>query len=278
MQLTIGAQPGSPGAANEDSTAAGQDIFVVLDGATVRTDSGCIHGVAWFAEHLGMAIKNHASLGPADALAAAISWIAEKHRDTCVLSHPGTPSAAVAIIQVDGDVLRYLVLGDVTVVIDTESGLQVVSDQRISQTALAERAAADAMLATDPGKAATLVRMKRAELAARNVPGGYWIAAADPAAAQHAITGVVPLSDVRQIAALSDGAARAVDLYGLYDWSGVLDVLRDAGPEELIRQVRAVEASDPEGVRWPRNKISDDATAVYCAGLSPNGGGPRPAA
>lgn len=273
MQIAIGTSPGTPGAVNEDSTAAGGDVLVVLDGATVRTDSGCIHGVAWFAAQLGEAIKDHAFLGLTGALAAAISWTAERHRGTCDLSHPGTPSAAVAIVQVDGDVLRYLVLGDVTVVIDADSGLRVVSDQRVSQTAPVERAAADAMLATDPGKTATLVRMKRAELAARNVPGGYWIAAADPTAAQHAITGAVPLSDVRQVAALSDGAARAVDLFGLYDWTGVLDVLRDAGPDELIRQVRAVEASDPEGVRWPRNKISDDATAVYCtAEVEPRAG------
>jgi hypothetical protein len=264
VQVAIAAQPGSLDGASEDSTATGPDILVLLDGATARTGTGCIHGVSWFASHLADGIKGHAALGPVGALAAAINQTADLHRDTCDLSHPGTPSAAVAIVQVAEGTLRYLVLGDVTVVIDTANGLRVISDQRVSQTALAERAAADAMHAGDPEKPAALVRMKHAELAARNVPGGFWVATTDPAAAEHALTGEISLSEVRQVAALSDGAARAVEPFGLYDWPGALDVLRESGPGELIRQVRAAESSDPEATRWPRNKLSDDATAAYC--------------
>ena len=222
MQVTIAAEPGSPGRANEDSTATGPDIFVLLDGATARTETGCVHGVSWFAGRLAEGIKERARLGPAGALAAAISRTADLHRDTCDLSHPGTPSAAVAIIQVTGRIMRYLVLGDVTVVIDSVDGIRVVSDQRVSRTAAAERAAADAIPAGDPEKAAALVRMKHVELAARNVPGGFWVATTDPAAAEHALTGEVPVSAVRQVAVLSDGAARAVE-FGLSDWPDVLD-------------------------------------------------------
>jgi hypothetical protein len=40
-------------------------------------------------------------------------------------------------------------------------------------------------------------------------------------------------------------------------------VLSAAGPDELLRQVRAAEAVDPKGRQWPRTKRSDDATAVY---------------
>jgi hypothetical protein len=266
MQVAIAAEPGSAGAASEDSTATGPDILVLLDGATARTGTGCIHGVSWFAARLADGIKDHSELGPTRALAAAISGTADLHRDTCDLSHPGTPSAAVAIVQVTGRIMRYLVLGDVTVVIDSVDGIRAVSDQRVSQTAADERAAADAMHASDPDKAAALVRMKHAELAARNVPGGFWVATTDPAAAEHALTGEIPVTEVRQVAVLSDGAARAVE-FGLYDWPDVLDILRDDGPDALIRQVRGAEESDPEATRWPRNKISDDATAAYITAL-----------
>jgi hypothetical protein len=40
-------------------------------------------------------------------------------------------------------------------------------------------------------------------------------------------------------------------------------LLEESGPDELVRQVRAAEAVDPEGRQWPRTKRSDDATAVY---------------
>jgi hypothetical protein len=39
--------------------------------------------------------------------------------------------------------------------------------------------------------------------------------------------------------------------------------LDESGPDELVRQVRAAEAVDPDGRQWPGTKRSDDATAVY---------------
>ena len=161
--------------------------------------------------------------------------------------------------------LEYLVLGDVTVLIDTADGIQVITDDRVDKTARAERDEADRYPFGSAEKQAALLRMKHAELAARNQPGGYWVAAADPFAAQHAITGEVPLDSVRRVAVLTDGAARLVALFGLLDWPDVLDVLEQNGPTELIRRVRAIEAADPSCMKWARNKRSDDATAVYAA-------------
>ena len=43
----------------------------------------------------------------------------------------------------------------------------------------------------------------------------------------------------------------------------LLALLDENGPDELLRQVRAAEAVDPEGRQWPRTERSDDATAVY---------------
>ena len=226
-------------------------MVVVLDGATARTETGCVHGVAWYARHLANAIIGHPDLPPEDALARAIVQTADHHR-TCDLEHPGTPSAAVAIVQAQPDILRYLVLGDVTMVVDTRHGLQVVTDDRVSKTALAERAVADALPNGSPQKAEALVRMKHAELAARNVPGGFWVATADPHVVRHALTGEFPLADVFRVALLTDGAARAVEPLQLHDWGSLVDLLSSVDPEELIRQVRAAESKDPDATRWPR--------------------------
>jgi hypothetical protein len=62
---------------------------------------------------------------------------------------------------------------------------------------------------------------------------------------------------------LSDGASRLVDPFELATWEELLALLDESGPDELLRQVRAAEAVDPEGRQWPRTKHSDDATAVY---------------
>ena len=67
------------------------------------------------------------------------------------------------------------------------------------------------------------------------------------------------------IALLSDGAARLTEVYHLMAWPALVDVLRDEGPAGLIQRVRAAEASDPDGTRWPRHKARDDATGLYWA-------------
>lgn len=257
--------PGDPAVPNEDWVAVTSDLVVVADGATIRTETGCGHGAAWYTRKLGAAVIAGAASRSTlltTVLAHAIGEVAALHPE-CRLSHPGTPSAGIAIVRFEGDVLCWLALGDVTIVLDTTDGLKVVSDQRVSATAAAERAEVDRHLIGSPEKAAALLPMKHAELAARNRPGGYWIAAADPVAVDHAITGEVAVDMVQRLAVLTDGAARAVDMFGLYQsWLPALDDLEKTGAHEFIQRIRQVEAGDPRGVMYPRNKVSDDASAV----------------
>jgi hypothetical protein len=100
-----------------------------------------------------------------------------------------------------------------------------------------------------------------------NQPHGYWIAAANPAAAYEAVTGTAPLHGpdrVRRAALLTDGASAAVEQFKLLDWRGLLDVLTDHGPHELIRRVRNAENVNHDAHSHPRYKRHDDATAALC--------------
>ena len=236
----------------------------MLDGQTARTDTGCSHGVAWYTAHLGAAIVA-AATDPAtpldDALAAAIEATAKLHPN-CDLTSPATPGAAVAIVRL-GPRIDYLVLGDVTIALDTGRRVQVIVDDRVERTAVPERRYVDRFPIGSPEKAEGLIRMKHAELAARNTLGGFWVAAADPTSARHAITGSVDANQVKRLAVLTDGAARIVTHFRSLRWPGLLDLLDSAGPAAVVRRVRALEAADPLGKKWPRNKRSDDASVVY---------------
>jgi hypothetical protein len=66
----------------------------------------------------------------------------------------------------------------------------------------------------------------------------------------------------RDLVLLTDGAARAVIPFRIYDWPSLLSAVTMDGPKELIRHVRIAEDADPSGIRQPRNKIHDDATVV----------------
>lgn len=256
-------EPGSAASPNEDFVLALDRTVIVLDGLTTRTATGCRHGTPWFVRHLAteLAACNEAE-DLRDALAAAIEQTAHAHQGTCDLGHPGSPAAAVAIVRVDAESVRYLALGDVTIVLRGEQMLRVVCDDRINSSAPAERALADALPADSPDKPAALVRMKHAELRERNIPGRYWVAAVDPAAAAHSLVAAVPRRSVAEVAVLTDGAARPVVPFGTHTWSELLDLLAERGSRGLISAVRALERGDGTGSQWPRNKVSDDATAV----------------
>jgi hypothetical protein len=265
MRILTASEPAHGSGSNEDWVFASSSLIVMIDGATARTETGCVHGITWYATQLGSALSSLASdrkIPLTQALAMAIRHVADQHRQ-CDLSHPGAPSAAIAALRWNERSLEYLILGDITVVLDVSGQLQIVTDGRVDRTATNERATANRFPIGTPEKNEALIRMKRAELAARNRPDGYWIAASDPTVAEHAITDTTPATELRRLVALTDGAARIVVLFELMDWTGLLDLLAESGPNEVIRRTRALEAADPLGQRWPRNKRSDDATIVF---------------
>jgi hypothetical protein len=61
---------------------------------------------------------------------------------------------------------------------------------------------------------------------------------------------------------MSDGVTRLVTPFGQADWPGILNLALKTDPAAVIEHVRKVEATDTAGKRWPRFKVSDDATIV----------------
>jgi hypothetical protein len=265
IRLSMASEPGDIEKPNEDWVAANPTLIVVLDGSTSRTDTGCVHGVSWYAAMLGTSIVANAaepSQSLSDSLRNAITHVAKLHPE-CDLDHVGTPSAFVAVVRLLDRGVEHLVLGDAIVALDTDDGIQVIQDDRVEATARPERTEADRYPIGTDEKQAALVLMKQAELAARNRSGGFWAATSDPAVVDRAIIGQVHVDQVVQLAVLTDGAARITTPFDLLDWQQTFDLLARTGPTELIRRVRAAESADPDGTRWPRNKASDDATVVY---------------
>ena len=229
MLIQMATDPGTSGWPNEDYACAGPGAAVLLDGCTTTpygTDTGCVHGVAWYARTLGTdllaAITAEPRIELASALATAIGQVRDRHAGTCDLSLRATPAATVTAVRAEPEGISYLALSDSSVAADFGAGRppQVITDRHRS-------------------------------------------AAADPTAAAAATTGTLPREGLRGVALLSDGATRIDDLYHQLGWPAMMDVIRENGPAALIRQVRAAEDADPDRERWPRHKARDDATIVY---------------
>jgi hypothetical protein len=275
MQVCLASEaaPGRP--ANEDHGFAVEGLVGVLDGVSVPAgmDTGCHHGPAWYVQRL----SDHLMVGygrepdaPLDRLLAeAISAVRGDHGDGCDLDNPGTVASTVCLLRNAGSHVDYLVLADSPLVLDRGDDVQVVIDDRFEKAVAQLRPIPLTSEADiDSAKQAAHVRVRMAEKhKLTNQPHGYWIAAANPAAAYESVTGTAPLHGpdrVRRAALLTDGASAAVEQFKLLDWRALLDVLTNDGPHELIRRVRNAEHTDHDGHARPRYKRHDDATAALC--------------
>lgn len=265
VDLASYARPHGP---NEDFVLSDSTAVVVLDGAGMAPGmkSGCRHGVAWYVEQLGTrlhaeAARENASLSI--CLATAIESTANLHRDTCVVDDPLSHSATAAMARVQGDIFKWLVLGDCTVLIQSNGVVTATMDDRLARVAPHAREAFARAVPESPERQRAHEALVQEERSRRNVRGGYWVAAADPAAASQALTGSESTSLVQGAALLTDGAGRLVTTFRSTDWQGYMTLLSHGGPEGVLRQVREAEVSDPDLSRWPRSKQHDDATIAY---------------
>lgn len=265
MNISFATAAKASDAANEDHVVAAPDVVVLLDGAGVPPDVeiGCSHGLPWFVRTLAGYLVEESrdyTRSLACALKRAIATTAAAHQDTCEPGHPLSPSATVVAIRARENVLDWLVLGDSTLVLRTVDGIRAVSDQRLKQGAKKQRAA----LRRAAGPVSDLwTQLVAEERQLRNRADGYWIAAGDPVAADHALTGSMPTVDLRGALLMSDGAARPVDPFGAATWEECFAHLVGRGPASWLKYVRDLENADPDRARWPRSKKHDDATIAY---------------
>lgn len=249
--------PGSPERPNEDWVAAALPAsgaggaVVVLDGVTPPVDdAGCVHTVPWFTARLGGALTelsaSRSDLTLTEILALAIRRTADAHRNTCDLSHVRTPQATVALARWDARTVEHLVLSDTALLLQSRDGsVRAVLDDRLDHV---------------PPE---VLRSREATDRLRNREGGFFTAAADPAVAARAVTGTTPRAEVRALAALTDGAARWVQLFGEGDWAACFGVLTKEGAHGLLQRVRRLETAAARAGGPRRGKPHDDATVVY---------------
>ncbi|TDC45058.1 hypothetical protein E1258_30830 [Micromonospora sp. KC207] len=284
MRVRSASAPAPGRAVNEDLVFRFGPLVGVLDGATVPEGfaTGCVHGPAWYVRHLAARIGLAAAARPAatlmSTLAAAILAVRADHGGDCDLDHPGTPSSTACLLRSSGEEVDWLVLCDSPLVLDVGGRVRAVTDDRLENAVADLRETASALPGdrrVPPGEGPApagdddpVTRFRRAVGLQRermNRTHGYWVAAANPDAAYHAVTGTESLrgpGGLRRAALLTDGASCAVEQFGLLDWTGMLDLVTAEGPAGLIDRVRAAERDQPDRLR--RHKATDDASVVLC--------------
>lgn len=250
------------GSKNQDRYAHGDGWAFVVDGASSFGGTGGVHDGGWYADRLRNALAGELAASPEGRtqhlVMKAIEAASRAHPDpqTC-------PTSTVALARWTTENVEVFVLGDSTAAVVFTDDERVICDSRIGRVGADLREEYRARLREgqgfDDGHREILSRLQAQQAAARNVPGGYWIAGASPEAAKEALTSSFRRDQVDSLALATDGAATVVSRYHLcHSWQEMLRA--DLG--SLLFNVRDIEESDPRGVKYPRSKIHDDATVV----------------
>ncbi|MGP4027597.1 hypothetical protein [Actinomadura sp. 3N407] len=246
VRVSWATEQGNPERGNEDFVAAADGAVVVLDGCglPLGTDLGCEHGTAWYSRSLGTRLLARMldGLGPRSGPPVGPPEGVHRPGERPLVARLAGAIADVAASHREGCDLRAPTTPAATVLALRVRGEWV-----------------DYLVLAD----STLLLDGRRGVEA--ITGGPYFAAADPAMAEAAITGTVPVGELDRAALLTDGATRLADMFGVTDWDGLAGLAVDPGPAGLIERTREFERTDPRAVRWPRGKVHDDATAAVCA-------------
>lgn len=266
--------PGDPAKPNDDAWGQTQEAAVVLDGAT-NLGEPLLPGesdAAWIARFAARRLMAHAGDGaaPREALRRALgeaetSFVGLRRRppkENCE-----TPYASMMFVAANAEGFEALWFGDCAALVKRPgAAVEILGEAFDKRAAEARRVAMLARAKGVPPAAAqsrpeflSALRLARNSV---NTEKGGWLFGPDPAAAERARGALLAAPAGSLLLLVSDGFLALASDYGLYDAETLVLAGEADGLESLARRLRAAEADDPDGVRFPRFKKSDDATAL----------------
>jgi hypothetical protein len=172
---------------------------------------------------------------------------------------PGrSPSSTVTMVRQAGEEIECLVLGDNLVAFPAGSFI----DDRMEQFGKQHRARYQQRLRDGhgwgSGHSQLLRNLQAEQIEHRNKADGYWIAEANPDAADQAFFIQEPVVASPWAVLATDGAYKVMSQLGIDDW-GKLTTAEPDDLEQLLRQCQQWESDeDPNGQELPRAKLHDD--------------------
>ncbi|MBF6195660.1 protein phosphatase 2C domain-containing protein [Nocardia sp. CDC186] len=234
--------------------------LVVLDGATSHTPGTppASDYVRHLGRHLAHQLDSTAPL-PQVLRVSIAATAADLH-----LIRGKAPSSTVVLVRVGKASVEVLVLGDSCAVVGFRDGThRTITDTRLSQLDLAEAQTYRARLAAgadfDQHHRELLGQLQQRERQHRNRSGGYWIAEADPNAADHALCKIFPRDRVSWVIAATDGASDTLAALEV-SWPQIANHTSAQLHDELDRCEAWEAETDPRGRILPRSKRHDDKT------------------
>jgi len=266
--------PGNPAKPNDDAFAFADRAAVVFDGATGLGDN-LMPGksdAAWLATFGSRRLMAYVREGaaPSEAVSAAL-FDAQTSFDALRRRTPverwEVPYASMMLVAQNAQGIEALWYGDCAALVKRpDAAVEILGDaleKRALEASRAAKLAAKHGLSPAAGinRPEYMDALRKARSYA-NTEKGHWAFAPDVTAADHVSRAQVDASPATLLLLCSDGFLALASDYNAYDAASLVAAAQAKGLAALCEELRAVEASDPDGTKFPRFKTSDDATAV----------------
>lgn len=269
--------PGNPAKPNDDRFGYNEACAFVIDGATGLGDRQYMDAsgsdAAWVAARFADGFRQRITREtPVSDVARAVS---QEARATFLGDNPDVPRyawplSAFSMIHATDNALTFYGLGDSCVFLLQEDGSarfhMAIPDAYVREQAHAQsHIARTGGITRDGGalgNAETLAALRR-HRESQNTAGGIWTLGLVPESADHLVSEELKINGRAHAIICSDGLADLVVLYEAYDAASLVRTALDKGLAPMIEELRRFEhETDPEGLRYPRFKQSDDTTAI----------------
>jgi serine/threonine protein phosphatase PrpC len=245
----------------------------VIDGATPLGD-GLMPGpsdAAWIAQFGARRLMAHLRDGDGarKALRAALAD-AQKSFEALRRHEPEemwqTPCASMMLTVANEKGLELLWFGDCAALLKQGDGPVMVIgetfDKRAAEAARAQTIAREKKLS--PAASLSRPEFIGTLRATRNRinSGSYWLFSPDVKAAAHVSRRVIKAAPGSTLLLATDGFLALASDYGAYSADSLMTAAQEKGLAALGEELRAIEAGDSGGDKFPRFKKSDDATAL----------------
>lgn len=266
--------PGNPVKPNDDAFAHFENAGVVMDGATGLGDR-LLPGrsdAAWLARFGANRLMARLKDG-ATAQGAVAAALADAERSFAALRRRAPaetyeiPFASMMLAVKNAGGFDALWFGDCAALVKRGPAPAFIVgeafDRKASERArVAKLAAAKGLTpAADVTRPEYLSALRKARNTVNTERGGF-LFGPDARAAGHVQMKRVKAPSGTLVLLASDGFLALASEYERYDLDGLMAAAETKGLATLGGEIRAIEEADPDGVKYPRFKKSDDATAV----------------
>ncbi|MBI6899406.1 protein phosphatase 2C domain-containing protein [Pseudomonas putida] len=255
---------GKPDVPNDDRIGSADRHAWVIDGATDLGAPGLLGergGAAWLSATAQRAFAT--ASGPLRQVCETVfDTIAQAYRQDRRREPLATwelPRAAFAAVAIEGEELVCAHLADCVVLHRSAQGIRFLTPEPDREAEQAEAAA------LGPGTGAHGVRTPAVladRRSARERPRAVLGVDAE-LSREGTFYSRAPVAVGDDVLLMSDGFAALFDTYRAYDPAGFIERLQSHGLDDLARTLRGIEHDDAACLRYPRFKMSDDASAIW---------------